>query len=448
VTDPAGSDVPTWSVAELHEALNGLLTHVFGEEVWVEGEIRNLNRSAKGHVYFDLVDPGRDGDPTRPMLSVTLFDQHRQAVNRHLTDQGGAVRMSDGTRVRVRGRLNLYAPRSTLQLLMTWIDPAYTLGVMGLERDRVLALLAAEDLLDRNAGTPMAPVPLHLGLVTSIGSAAHADALDELVRARFGFRVTVVDTRTQGNDAERSIVAGLRVAADHGVDLVLLVRGGGARTDLAAFDTEGVARAIAECPVPVVTGIGHEVDRTVADEVAHSAHKTPTAAAASVADRARRVAHDLELAAAQLPAATRGRLVRAARRLDRSAHRAGRSASHHLGTTRRELDRLQQRAAAVAPRRLADADDALDRASARLGIASRRAVLDTDRRLVGLAARARAHDPAIALARGWSITRGADGRAVRSADGLAPGDELVTTLRDGTVRSTVVDHPTETQEPT
>jgi exodeoxyribonuclease VII large subunit len=439
VTDAAAGAAPTWTVAELHDAISGLLSHVFGDEVWVEGEIRNLNRSAKGHVYFDLVDPDRDGDPQRPMLSVTLFDQHRQAVNRHLTTQGGAVRMGDGIRVRIRGRLNVYGPRSTLQVLMSWIDPAYTLGVMGQERDRVLALMAAEGLLGANRSAELPAVPLHVALLTSIGSAAHADALDELVRSDIGFRVVVVDARTQGGDAERSITAGLRVAAERGVDVVLLVRGGGARTDLAAFDTEGVARAIAACPVPVVTGIGHEIDRTVADEVAHSAHKTPTAAAAAIAERGRRAAHDLDVAAAQLPAATRGRLVRASQSLDRAAHRAGRSAAHHLNAAGREVDHLARRSAVAAPRRLQTADAALVALGSRVVPAARRTLADADRHLAAAAARARAHDPAAALGRGWSITRDEQGRAIRSVEQLHAGQVLVTTVADGTLRSTVLD---------
>ncbi len=452
MTDPAAEAAPTWTVAELHDAISGLLTHVFGDEVWVEGEIRNLNRSAKGHVYFDLVDPDRDGDPLRPMLSVTLFDQHRQAVNRHLTNQGGAVRMGDGIRVRIRGRLNVYGPRSTLQVLMSWIDPAYTLGVMGQERDRVLALMAADGLLGANRATELAPVPLHVALLTSVGSAAHADALDELARSGVGFRVVVVDARTQGGDAERSIVNGLRVAAEREVDVILLVRGGGARTDLAAFDTEQVARAIAACPVPVVTGIGHEIDRTVADEIAHSAHKTPTAAAAAVAERGRRAALDLDVAAAQLPAATRGRLVRASQSLDRAAHRAGRSAAHRLSATEREVDHLARRSSVAAPRRLRASQTALDALAARVAPAARRALADADRHLVAAAGRARAHDPIVALERGWSITRDEHGRAIRSVQQVHPGQLLITTVADGTTRSTVLDHEAPTgappQEPT
>ena len=430
--------MPTWSVAELHEALSGLLVNVFGEEMWVEGELRNTKRSANGHVYFDLVDPGRDGEANRPMLAVTLFAKERQAVNRFLAQQGGMVRMGDGVRVRIRGRLNVYAARSTLQLRMSWIDPAFTLGVMGQERDRVLALLATEGLIGANAAAPMPDVALHIALVTSLGSAAHADALDELRRAGVGFRITAIDARTQGADAARSIVAALRSAVEHNAEIVLLVRGGGARTDLAAFDTESVARAIAASPVPVVTGIGHEIDRTVADEIAHSAHKTPTAAAAAVADGARRAARDIEVAAAQLPAAVRGALVRAARTLDGAAHGAGRAAGLQLEITRREVEHLSRRVGSAAPRVLALDSTRLADAAARIGPSVQRRLNGDRERLDGLAARSHAHDPAAAMARGWSITRGADGRALRSVDGLSPGDVIRTTLADGTVHASVV----------
>ncbi len=436
--DTGSAPVPTWSVAELHEALNGLLVNVFGEEMWVEGELRNTKRSANGHVYFDLVDPGRDGEANRPMLAVTLFAKERQAVNRFLTQQGGMVRMGDGVRVRIRGRLNVYAARSTLQLRMSWIDPAFTLGVMGQERDRVLALLAAEGLIGANAVAPMPEVALHIALVTSVGSAAHADALDELRRAGVGFRVTAIDARTQGADAARSIVAALRAAVEHEAEVVLLVRGGGARTDLAAFDTESVARAIAASPIPVVAGIGHEIDRTVADEIAHSSHKTPTAAAAAVADGARRAARDMEMAAAQLPAAVRGALVRAASTLDGAAHGAGRAAGLRLEITRRDVEHLAQRVGSAAPRVLALDTTRLDDAAGRIGPSVQRRLADDRQRLDGLAARAHAHDPAVAMARGWSITRGTDGRALRSVAGLATGDVIRTTLADGTVHASVV----------
>lgn len=446
----AGADdipVPTWTIAELHEALNGLLVHVFGEEVWVEGELCNMKRAANSHVFFDLVDPGRERDTNRPMLSVTLFSTDRQAVNRHLINEGGRVRMDDGVRVRIRGRLNV-SPRSRLQLRMSWIDPAYTLGVMGADRDRVLAALAAEDLLGRNALVPMATVPLRVAIVTSIGSAAHADALDELVGSRLGFRVSVIDARTQGAQAERSIVAALGHDAATSADVVLLVRGGGARTDLAAFDSEVVARAIAASGVPVLTGVGHEVDRTVADEVAHAAHKTPTAAAAAVVAQVRRTAQLVEDAAAQLPVAARGRLARSVVGLDQTAQRAGRAATHRLGSSRLTVDQLAHRVTRATPRRLTAPAAEVDGLAARIAPATRRQLDQATLVLDAAAARARAHDPALAAARGWSITRGPDGRVVRSVLDASPGDELVTTLVDGTLHSVLTAaHPSGANDP-
>lgn len=436
---------PTWSVTELHAAIEGLLDHVFSEEIWVEGELRNLNRSRRGHVYFDLVDPGAPDDATRPMLAVTLFDRERQAVNRFLTEQGGAVRMVDGVQVRIRGRLGTYPARSTLQLRMSWIDPAFTLGVLGMERDRVLAALSADGLLGANGRVPLAVPSLRVALVTSVGSAAHADALDELRRSGIGFRVSVVDARTQGLDAERSLVRALRVAETLRVDVVALVRGGGARTDLAAFDSELVARTIASLRVPVVTGIGHEIDRTVADEVAHTSHKTPTACAAALVGAAREAHAALHDAWVRVRSAASGRVVRADQQLEQRCRDAARAAQRHLERDAHRVRSLSTRVASAAPRVLGRADATLTGTARRVGPGADRLLRRRAESLGGLAARARSHDPVRMLARGWSVTRGPDGAVLRSVDGLGAGDRITTTLADGTF-SAVVDGATRDEE--
>jgi exodeoxyribonuclease VII large subunit len=429
---------PTWSVAELHEALNAVLDQVFGDVVWVEGEVRNLKRSAARHVYFDLVDADWDGpEGQRPSLSVTLFNAHRERVNRFLREQGGAVRMDDGVRLRIGGRLGTYAVRSTLQLLMDRIDPAFTLGVLGQERRRLLAALADEGLLRANAEQTVPPLPLSVALVTSRNSAAHADALDELQRSGIGFRVTVLDARTQGVGAEASVCSALHAAERRGVDVVLLVRGGGAATDLAAFDTEAIARTIADLTVPVFTGIGHETDRSVADEVAHTAHKTPTAAAAAVVAAVRDAATEVDAARGALRSAALGRLVRAGTGLDRVARRCGTGASHRLHVESRQLDVLADRISGAAPRALTTAAGVVDDTAQRLRSSGTRCLEVAALRVDGLAGTAAAHDPALALARGWSVTQHPDGRIVRQPAELAPGDPLVTRLAGGTVTSTV-----------
>jgi exodeoxyribonuclease VII large subunit len=376
-------------------------------------------------------------NPNRPSLSVTLFDSARQQVNRFLKAQGDPIRMTDGIRVRIGGRLATYPARSTLQLVMDRIDPAFTLGLLGQERTRLLAALTEEGLLRANADAALPRVPLHVGLVTSIGSAAHADALHELEVSDVGFRVSTFDARTQGADAPASIVAALHTAVAYGVDVVLLVRGGGAATDLIAFDHESVARTIANCGVAVFTGIGHETDRSVADDVAHSAHKTPTAAAHSIVKMVQDAERCIDDDWASIRSGVAGRLTRAADRLGRVGHRAGSAGLRRLDRSAELVDR---RAARVAERSRANLEASAARVDAAVTAARPAASLVIERassRLDLLAAQTRAADPAIAALRGWSITRRPDGRLLRSVHELAPGDELLTTLADGTVRSLV-----------
>ena len=371
--------------------------------------------------------------------------------------------MTDGTEVRVRARVTWYDRGGRLQLQMSDIDPAFTLGRLAADRDRLLRLLDGEGLLARQAALPRPVLPLRLGLVTSRGSAAEHDVLDELRRSGIGFSVVSADVRVQGARAPRSVAWGLRAVAARGVDAVLLVRGGGATTDLAAFDGEAIARAVATLDVPVFTGVGHEIDRSVADEVAHAAYKTPTACAqAVVADvraveartddgwrrivaAARRAARDqaerLRSCGRHVALATRQELVAADRDLSGRGVRVGRSAEGALGRATAALDRAAGRVEAGGRAHLRTHEQTVATAATRLGQRPPRLLAAAERDLRAVDAQVRALDPQRVLARGWSITRTADGRTLRSATDAAPGDELVTTLADGSVRSTVSADP-------
>jgi len=470
---------PTFSVGELADAIGNAVRASFRDEVWVRGEIHDLSRPASGHVYLTLVEARPDG--SRACLSVMLSAASKVSVNRSLTRAGGAVRMVDGTEVRIRGRLDWYSPRGQLQLRMTAIDPAYTLGQMELARADLLARLDAEGILGRN-GTRLIPlVPLRIGLVTSSGTAAEADFVDELERSGLSFSVTAIDVRVQGPGAARSVAAAVGTLARRGCDAIAVVRGGGARTDLAAFDDEAVARAIARSPVPVITGIGHEVDRAVADEVAHTAAKTPTACAQVLVERvlaylaqtdARWVAiersasrdlaaHEARLHAlgARVARSSRTVLAGASARVDGSAARARRAGAialrrsqQRLGHDARQvsaaagvvlvqaehrLDRDAGRAAGAARAQIREARSVLDHAERRLVARAPRSLTEAARALDAVTSRVRALDPQRALARGWSITRTVDGRVVRSPSDVSPGAALVTQTAGGEVRSTV-----------
>ena len=436
--DPDGpGGAPTWTVPELAAHLGRVMAGAFPDDIWVEGQIRNLSRPSSGHVYFDLTEPTEAGRPPRSQLAVTLLAPEKQHVNDQITRAGGGVRMVDGIEVRIQGRLRWYGPRGVLQLRMHGIDPAYTIGRLQADRDRVLGVLAAEGLLDANAARPFPLVPLRIGLVTSRGSAAHADVLSELAASGLSFVVREADARTQGDDCGPSVARALRRLAADDVDLVLLVRGGGARTDLAGFDSELIARAIAAMPVPVLTGIGHEVDRSIADEVAHRAHKTPTAAAADVVAAVRSFVHLLDSRAAAVHRAGSSAAAVARARLDRRTVRLDRAADVVLARRATQLDVAARRAARSGIRQLATADTTLDRHVLAVTRRAAAQVARAERDLDAIDARIHAQDPVRALARGWSITTRADGRLVRSPDDVAPGDALVTRLAGGTIASTV-----------
>jgi exodeoxyribonuclease VII large subunit len=385
---PLFSEEPTMSVAELNAAIGAVLSRAFPDEVWVRGEIANLNRPPSGHVYFDLVGDGC-------ALGVTLWAADKQVVNAVLRRAGGAVRMTDGTDVRIRVRVSWYAERGRVSLRMLSLDTAYTLGRLAEARELLLRTLQSEGLLRRQANLTIPLVPLRVGLVTSDGSAAAHDFLRTLEESGHAWRVTLLDTRVQGATAERSILQAIEAAcrSTPPFDAICLVRGGGARTDLAVFDREAVARAIALAPVVVWTGIGHEIDTTVADAVAHRSFRTPTACAMALVEDVTRWCEELH--------STWNAIARAA--------------SHHLSLREAAVDDCARRLASSPGR-------ALDRAS-RLIDASESQV--------------RAFDPARTLARGWSITHDRDGTLVRSVADVAPGSELVTTVADGDLRSTV-----------
>ncbi|MEX0768773.1 MAG: exodeoxyribonuclease VII large subunit, partial [Microthrixaceae bacterium] len=395
--------------------------------------------SAKKHVYFDLVD-SESNNPTYPtMLAITLFAREAAEVNKYLAIQGGTIELADGVRVRISGRLATYESRSSIQLRMSGIDHTFTLGVLDQERDRVLALLVAEGLLGANAARPLNPLPTRVALITSLGSAAHADVLGEFKKSSLGLEVFELDARVQGAEAEADILSALRTAQTLKVDVILLCRGGGARTDLAAFDLESIARAIAASPVPIFTGIGHEIDSTVAQEVAHSGHKTPTACAAAIVQQVRSSADLIERSWAHACDAATARVDHSERQMIDSGSRAGRAAIRHVDREQQRVTHLLHRTRIAVPRVTSSAETRIAAAASRVGRAAHQWDALTRSRLEAIAARALVHDPAAALRRGWSITRSASGTVVRSASEMSPGEVLTTQLSDGNLISTVTE---------
>lgn len=423
--------VPTLSVGELAEAINGSLRRSFGDGVWVRGEIQGWNERGP-HAYFRLVEDTEDG---KASVNVQFFAPSRNRLKPLLMKH--RLRLADGLKVRIFGHLDFFAPSGQLGLKMSGIDPRFTLGELALQRDEVVRRLVAAGLYDRNRQQRLSPAPLRVGVVTSMSGAAWADFVHEIERSGLGFQLSVIDVRVQGEWAVTEVSRAIRSlsrAAD--LDVVAVIRGGGGRTELATFDHEAIATAIATSPLPVFTGLGHEIDRAVADEVAHTSLKTPTACAAALVElvqtflaRADDAWQGIARRSAVVSLAADTELTTLAMQL---RHRV-------MSAVQRGEERMTQRAHRVR----GGAQRAVERADAELSVSTAAVLraprlLDADARQIdSVAQRVRLLDPALTMARGWSITRTADGRTVREAADLQPGDEIVTTFASGTARSRV-----------
>ena len=405
------TETHTWSVGDLCAAIRDTFSAVFPEEIWLEGEIVGLNVASSGHVYFDVIEPDSEGSRVDKM-SVALWKGRRQGVESVLA-RAEAGPLVDGIRVRIRGELSFYAPQGRVQLLMTAIDPHHTLGQLAVDRERVLKSLSMAGLLDANSALKVPLVPLHVGLITSDGSAAYNDFVNEISLSPYPFRISLVHSAVQGAEAESGLIAAIETLGDVDVDVIAVVRGGGARTDLMAFDLESVATAVANSTRPVLSGIGHEIDRSVVDEVAHTAFKTPTACAAALVQAVAAFDQTLDLSARRI-------VNMAVTSHDRASEAISYSVRAIGDRARRTLDIKEERLAALSSR-LSD-----------LGLMS---IGRNSQRLDRISDLLRALHPDRILARGFSITRDRDGEIVRGQVPL--GSTLVNETADSLITSTV-----------
>lgn len=403
----------TWSVADLCAAVRDTFAAVFPEELWLEGEIVGLKDHSSGHVYFDLVEPDAAGS-TVDKMSIALWRGRRPGVESVLS-RADAGPLTDGIKVRIRGELSFYAPQGRVQLLMTAIDPHHTLGTLAVDKEKVLQRLSHSGLLETNSALPLPVVPLHIGLITSDGSAAYNDFVNEIASSAYPFKISLIHSSVQGTDAERDLVAAITAMSKHHVDVIAVVRGGGARTDLMAFDLESVARVVAESPVPVFSGIGHEIDRSVVDEVAHTAFKTPTACAVALVQRVQAFNQHLSEGSKRLA-------VLATSRHDRAAELVTSVARTINDRTRRTLAVNEERLLAM---------------RSRLQDLVRGAMSHETQRIDRIADLVGALHPDRVLARGFSITRDKNGDIVRGI--VPPGNEISSETASALIVSTVTD---------
>jgi exodeoxyribonuclease VII large subunit len=436
LTPSAGATRDIYTVSRLNREARLLLEGGF-PLLWIEGEISNLARPASGHLYFSLKD-------SQCQVRCALFRQYQRP---------GTLSLRDGMHVILRARVGLYEGRGEFQLIAEHLEEA---GEGALKRafEILKARLTAEGLFDMARKRPLPRLPQRIGIITSPSGAVLHDILTTLQRRFPAIVVRLYPVPVQGEGAADKIAAAIRLAGDQRDSQALIVaRGGGSLEDLWAFNEEVVARAIHRCPVPVVCGVGHETDFTIADFAADARAPTPTAAAEMLSphweewfdrfhQQETRLARALRVRLLQLAQRVDGlaarivhprqRLGMVRQRLDALRHRLGRSGRQRILVSRHRLlscaTRLHQRSPGPRLRMLQQAVTHLQR---RLESSAQRTRDRAGERLQRLASNLHALSPLATLARGYSILTDRQGVVVRDAARVSVGDRVRARLAAG-----------------
>jgi exodeoxyribonuclease VII large subunit len=387
---PGERELPL-SVEALMRAVSLLLERNIGT-VWVEGEVSNLRVHGSGHVYFVLKDRGGQ-------VPAVIWRSTAQRLR---------FRLADGQKLLVRARPAVFADQGKLQLYIENAEPA-GLGAAALALEQLKQKLAKDGLFAAERKRSLPRLPRRVGLVTSPTGAAIKDVVTTIER-RFPVAILVCPARVQGDGAAIEIAAAIRRIGRARIDVLIVGRGGGSAEDLSAFNEEPVVRAIASCPVPVVSAVGHEVDVTLADLAADVRAATPTAAAELVVPERTVLARQLGELESRLRRGIQARVDGLRARLGRGEKRlAGLEPSARLAADRGKLGELEARL----------------EAAARAGVERRR------RGFAAAAARLDAMSPLRVLERGYAIARTPEGAVVTDAEQVAPGDALELRLARG-----------------
>jgi len=434
----------TWTVRDLVAAVRTSVEREYGD-IWVEGEISNFKAHESGHLYFTLKDASAQ-------MRVVMFRSSAKLLR---------FRPENGMVVVARGRVTVYEDRGELQISAEYLEPKGA-GALQVAFEQLKAKLEAEGLFEAARRKPIPTLPQRIGIVTSPQAAALRDILNILRRRHHGVNVLIYPAQVQGEAAALEVTAGVRhFNKTRSVDVIIVARGGGSAEDLAAFNHEGLARAIAASEIPVISAIGHETDFTIIDFVADLRAATPSAAAELVIRSRQEIAEQMEGLQRRLEKAVRyqllmvrqnltelaqhgafGRIMdlihRRQQRLDELGHRLGQGQRGIIEKQRRRFEALAATVRHYDVRRVL-AGMRKDLAAQQTGLigAFRNFLLERRVRVERMETALQALSPVAILERGYALVFDASGKLLKDARKVKAGDEISAKLAKGTVRARV-----------
>ena len=404
-----------YSLLELNRLVRATIEDTLCEQYWLEAEIGQIGEN-NGHCYLEFIQKVEGHNTPVARAKAKCWRNVWGSVRPYFEHTTGQT-LTLGMKVLV-----LVHPDFHEAFGFSWIvddiDPRFTLGDMARRRQEIIRQLKAEGVFDLNRELPLPLFTQRIAVISSSTAAGYGDFCRQLEENKRGFRfsVTLYESLMQGEGVERSIISALDKINAHidDYDCVVIIRGGGATSDMSGFDSLLLAENVANFPLPVITGIGHDRDECILDMVSHTRVKTPTSAAAFLIDRLEQIARRIDDAADRITSYVQHRMEIEKMRLSRAAERIPILFSLVKSKQENKLETLNQRIASAVQR-------LIDR---------RRHALDI------LEQRTKSLDPTLLLQRGYSITL-VNGHALRSPSAVKPGDIIVTRLADGTVKSTV-----------
>ena len=406
----------TLSLYELNSLVKRSIRGCLSDTYWVQAELSDVRSNYSGHCYLEFVQKDASGNNLIAKARGTIWSNIYKMLKPYFEQETGQA-FASGIKVLVRVSVEFHELYG-YSLTVLDIDPTYTVGDMVRKRREILRQLEEEGVIGLNKELEMPLLPQRIAVISSATAAGYGDFCNQLANnpRGYGFHTQLFPAIMQGERVEESIIAALdRIYAQlDRWDVVVIIRGGGATSDLSGFDTYLLAASCAQFPLPIITGIGHERDDTVVDIVAHTRVKTPTAAAEYLIGKMDKCADVLDEMSARLMQGVRNLLL----------------------WEQRRIENLKQRIPSSVYKRISDAKYGLLSAKRNLQMASRQLLSIKKHRLELLQQRLNDALPEKQLARGYSITL-KDGKAVKDASLLKEGDRLVTVLHQGRIESEV-----------
>ena len=425
---------------ELNNLVRSVIEQTLDDEYWLQAELSEARLAANGHFYVEFV---QKDDTGRNLLARARGTMWARTYNMlaPLFERATGERLRAGMRVRVLVTLAFHELYG-YSLNIVNIDPSFTLGDMAKRRREILGQLDADGIIDDNKSLPLPALLKHVAVISSAGAAGYGDFCNQLSDNGYGlhFETRLFPAVMQGANVEESVLAALEAICTEAdaFDCVVIIRGGGATSDLSDFDSYALAAAVAQMPLPVIVGIGHERDETVLDFVTHTRVKTPTAAAAFLIDHEAQQLARLDDLSLSITQHARASIEQAKSTLDHLVVSLPRTFALVSERQSRRLEQLMTRIAQAAQMGVQRPMARLEAMEPLLVQAARFRMQNTQTRLQHLEQRIAALDPSLLLKRGYSLTFTADGQLVKDASHLRTNDILTTRLATGEIKSKVI----------